>query len=290
MSARLKVPITYMGGKQRIAGWIEKFIPYDLKHYVEPYFGGGAVFFYIRQCTNRKFHSYVLNDKFDMIVNFYKVLQDEKKFKELHRLLVLTPYSRKIYLEARERIKKNDFKNDIDKAYLYYCLVCFSYLNKGCAFSIVSKRNQVTQYNSKVDAFPEFHNNIKKAYVDSRCALEIIEKQDNEDVFFYLDPPYPKTYQDGYKNKYSVEDFKELVEKLFFIKGKFILSYYDIFDLAYPNEWHKETLKTKSSMGNIDVKNLKNSDEREETILMNFKPSVMKQRRFDFLESEWSNI
>ena len=41
---KYKTPLVYYGGKQRIASWICSMIP-PHRIYVEPFFGGGAVFF-----------------------------------------------------------------------------------------------------------------------------------------------------------------------------------------------------------------------------------------------------
>ena len=72
---KYKTPLTYYGGKQRIASWIVDHIP-EHRIYCEPFFGGGAVFF-----AKEPSYLEVINDLNDNLINFY--LQMQKNFKEL---------------------------------------------------------------------------------------------------------------------------------------------------------------------------------------------------------------
>ena len=72
----MRTPITYYGGKQQLASTILGMMP-PHRVYVEPYFGGGAVFF-----SKGKSYCEVVNDIDDRIITFYDVCQDEKKFQQ----------------------------------------------------------------------------------------------------------------------------------------------------------------------------------------------------------------
>ncbi|MDR1937317.1 MAG: DNA adenine methylase [Tannerellaceae bacterium] len=65
----LKTPITYYGGKQQMLRHILPLIP---KHriYVEPFFGGGAVF-WGKEPAKVEF----INDHDGEVINFYRVLK-----------------------------------------------------------------------------------------------------------------------------------------------------------------------------------------------------------------------
>lgn len=73
----MRTPITYYGGKQRLAKTIVSMIP-SHKIYCEPFFGGGAVFF-----QKPKAGIEVINDKNDMLINFYLCIQN--RFEELQK-------------------------------------------------------------------------------------------------------------------------------------------------------------------------------------------------------------
>ncbi|MDT8337183.1 MAG: DNA adenine methylase [Candidatus Izemoplasmatales bacterium] len=86
IKARIKTPITYYGGKQSM---IKDILPLIPKHklYVEPFFGGGAVFW-----AKEKSNTEVINDVNMNIVNFYEVLKHS--YFELRKKIEATPHSR----------------------------------------------------------------------------------------------------------------------------------------------------------------------------------------------------
>ncbi|MBF1117067.1 MAG: DNA adenine methylase, partial [Solobacterium sp.] len=83
----MSVVIKYPGAKNRIADWICSFIP-EHKVYLEPFFGGGAIFFNKKQ----KAHIETINDLNDDVFNFFKTLRDDSE--SLIRAIELTAYSR----------------------------------------------------------------------------------------------------------------------------------------------------------------------------------------------------
>ena len=86
MKTTKKTPISYYGGKQSMLKHILPIIPTH-KVYVEPFFGGGAVFWAKEQSEIE-----VINDYNGNVVNFYEQLKTN--FKELKNLVDATPYSR----------------------------------------------------------------------------------------------------------------------------------------------------------------------------------------------------
>ena len=68
----MRTPITYYGGKQNLSERIVSMMPRH-KIYCEPFFGGGAVFF-----AKPKAGIEVINDKNDLLINFFKVCQSSK--------------------------------------------------------------------------------------------------------------------------------------------------------------------------------------------------------------------
>jgi DNA adenine methylase len=67
----MKTPITYYGGKQKLASIIVGLIPTH-KLYCEPFLGGGAIFFSKPQSAVE-----VINDTNKELINFYRVVQDD---------------------------------------------------------------------------------------------------------------------------------------------------------------------------------------------------------------------
>ena len=84
-------PFGYYGGKQRM---VSKILPLIPKHtvYIEPFFGGGSVFFrkpYPAISDNSHYRE-VINDFDERAINFFRVLQDKNKFEILQHKLFHT--------------------------------------------------------------------------------------------------------------------------------------------------------------------------------------------------------
>ncbi len=89
---RLRTPITYYGGKQKLATKIVSVIP---KHnlYCEPFVGGAAVFF-----TKVASPVEVINDTNRELMNFYRVVKDD--FVSLEKEIRISLHSRDLHRKA----------------------------------------------------------------------------------------------------------------------------------------------------------------------------------------------
>lgn len=92
-------PLKYHGGKHYLASQIVALMPPHL-HYVEPYFGGGAVLF----AKPSEGISEVANDLNGNLMNFWRVLQDKKSFAEFKRRIEATPFSETEWQDARNQL------------------------------------------------------------------------------------------------------------------------------------------------------------------------------------------
>jgi len=69
-----KAPFPYFGGKRNAAATVWALLG-DVHHYVEPFFGSGAVLLYRPHDVNRPYHSESVNDLDALLVNFWRSLQ-----------------------------------------------------------------------------------------------------------------------------------------------------------------------------------------------------------------------
>ncbi len=74
--------LKWAGGKRRLLAQIDPFLPLRFERYIEPFVGGGALFFHLRG-QGRITHGAVLNDLNAEVMNCYRVLQDEARVDEL---------------------------------------------------------------------------------------------------------------------------------------------------------------------------------------------------------------
>lgn len=263
----MNTPITYYGGKQTMSDMIISMIPKH-KIYCEPYFGGGAVFF-------RKNKSYLeaINDIDDKLINFYQVTQNN--FNQLKKLIDQTLNSEKQYLFAKD-IWNNRVSEvgNIEKAWAIWLITNGSFggsMHGGWKWSNGSQGSHTGIYieNKRKQFSIEIHNRLKNVQISCRDALKVIPERDSEETFFYIDPPYPGSYQ-GHYTGYSHKDLYKLLEVLSQIKGKFILSQYFSTTLKYfiiKMGWNYKTIETTTRVASFNNK----PTSRTEILTYNFK-------------------
>ncbi len=73
----LATPIVkWAGGKGRLLSQYEPYLPTQFKRYFEPFAGGAAIFFRLRNERGRKFPA-ILNDSNEELINCYQVVQSQ---------------------------------------------------------------------------------------------------------------------------------------------------------------------------------------------------------------------
>lgn len=242
--AGIKTPISYYGGKQSMLKHILPLIP-SHKIYVEPFFGGGAVYW-----AKEPSKTEVINDVNANIVNFYEVLKHD--FFKLREKIDATLHSRLTYKSAMV---------------IYDCPWLFDKTTRAWAFWVVTNQGFSCKIGSwgydrdkrghtisnKVEAFKEvLSERLKTTQIEHNDADKVIMSRDTEDTFVYADPPYIDTNQ-GHYGGYMIEHFKRDLDALGAMKGKFLLSTYpsDILnEYIEKHGWHTKTIDKPLCAGN----------------------------------------
>lgn len=211
-------PLSYIGGKRRLAKQIAAIFPPHLT-YCEVFLGGGQVFF-------RKEPSKVevLNDLDGEVVNFFRCAQHH--YEELCRCL-------RFALVSRQWFQVFESQNlatltDIQRAARFF------YLQKNAYAGLVHGRH----YSAKVISTPGFnparlpellentHRRLAKVQIESLPFQEFIPRFDRPSTLFFCDPPYWE--RKLYNFNFTEADQCRLAELLQSIKGKFLLTIDDI--------------------------------------------------------------
>jgi DNA adenine methylase len=216
----MRTPITYYGGKQLMAERIISMIP-PHNIYVEPFFGGGAVFF-----RKKKSGLEVINDKNEMLINFYT--QVVNNFPDLEKMIECTLHSEAMYHHAKDVWNNRVESNDIEKAWAIWIITNESFagtFHGGWKWDNGSSGGHfgISFSNKRIAFNKSLSHRLSNVQISCRDALRVITDRDTVDTFFYLDPPYPGCDQKHYSG-YSHKDLFELLQLLSNIKGKFILS------------------------------------------------------------------
>lgn len=225
----MKPLISYYGGKQRIASRIVEVIntiPHTV--YVEPFFGGGAVFFAREKplVTNSHHYREAINDRSEALINLYRVARENPA--EFERWMQFTPYSQAEHKRAIAICKNPENHTPIEWAWAYYVNINSSFantLNGGWGTSVFSGNSAAT-WHARKQRIPECLERLQDVHVSCEDALDVIKRWDSPQTLLYLDPPYPQTEQ-GHYSGYSLDDWAALCEALDNCQSSYILSGYD---------------------------------------------------------------
>lgn len=243
----LKTPITYYGGKQNLISTILPLFPMH-QTYIEPFVGGGAVFW-----AKRPSEVEVINDYNRELINFYEVCQNE--FIELEKMVRISLHSRSLHADASVMYNNPHLFTRIQRAWAVWVLSSqsFSSMLDGTWGYDVIKGTTSRKISKKRDSFTEeYAIRLQNVQIENTDALRVIRSRDYENAFHYCDPPYFNS-DCGHYDGYSIDDFEELLKTLSSLKGKFLMSSYpsDILTkYSKQNGWYTRKVEQTVSVAN----------------------------------------
>jgi len=180
--------VKWAGGKRQLLPQMEKYFPKHYNRYIEPFIGGGAVFFHLIPENS------IISDNNPDLINCYKVIKDdvERLIKSLKKHI----YEKIYYYEIRaldRDVKKFAELSDIEKASRSIYLNKTGYnglyrVNSKGLFNVPFGRHK----NPKICDETNLRNvsqTLKKVEIflgSFEICLDFVEKDD----FIYFDPPY----------------------------------------------------------------------------------------------------
>lgn len=288
-------PLKWHGGKHYLAAKIVALMPPRCKnpnkpapddpgwmHYVEPYFGGGAVLL----ANDPEGISEVANDLNADLANFWTVLQNRQLFDLFYRLVSVVPFSQGEYKSAVEGLKRSAEEAGYDHAggnivvrSAWFFIACRQSLaGRMAGFSGVTKtrtrrgmNNEVSAWLTCIEGLPAVHERLKRVLILNRPALEVIEKHDGPRTLFYCDPPYlhsTRATTGEYAHEMTEDDHGELLKTLSMIQGRFLLSGYpsDLYDdWAHACGWNRHVFDLPNQASGAKTK-----DRMQEVVWCNF--------------------
>lgn len=189
--ALIKSCLRYPGGKQKIVKDIYSKIPSEFSEYREPFFGGGSVFFHVKQ-HKKEVQDWWINDKFEPIANFWqqaaKSSADLTDFVKSWKL----QFSNGKELHAKLRREYATLTLAEQAAALFVLNRCsFSGLTFSGGYSQQAFDGRLTSNSIKnVTKIESLFSNTKITNLDYNELLTAPAEQSNGKVFIFLDPPY----------------------------------------------------------------------------------------------------
>lgn len=176
---------------------------------------------YAKELPARSKYREVANDFNSDLINLHRCIRSNPLLlqKYLNELLI----SRELFSDIKlSNMKPRDF---VEKAAFYFYQLQMSFGSKGDNFAMSAKsRKPKNIYRD----FTKWSQRLKMVTIENMDFQRLIENYDQEEAFFYCDPPYVGT-ESYYKNKktFDLNDHKRLYKTLKGVKGKFLLSYND---------------------------------------------------------------
>lgn len=264
----MKSPISYYGGKATLAKRIVEKFPsgYQDMVYIEPFFGGGSVFFE-KQPSKLE----VLNDTNRKLITFYKVMQND--FTSLEKEVRISLHSREMYRDALAIYDRPHLFNDVKLAWAVWALANQGFGSMlGASWGYDKTGNTMPKkLKNRREAFTEdYAIRLQNVSLESTDALKIIRSRDSKNTFVYADPPYFNS-DCGHYDGYTIDDFEALLKLLSEMEGKFMLSSYPspiLAEYTKKNGWYNEQYKMAVAVQNTSAKPKK---QKVEVITTNYK-------------------
>jgi DNA adenine methylase len=188
----LKPLIKWSGGKSDEIKMFEKYFPENYNKYIEPFVGGGSVFFYLNP-TNA-----VISDVHIELVDLYKNIGNGNG-KEIYEFMKQMPNDETTYYKVRDEMK---IINALDSAKRFYYQRKTAFrgmlrYNKHGKFNIPFGRYKTINYNALINK--DYETLLGKTEILNKDFNYIFENYNDETNFMFLDPPYDSEFTDyGY--------------------------------------------------------------------------------------------
>jgi len=187
----LRSPVKWFGGKGKMLKAILPLIPHD-HVYVEPFAGGANIL------LNREPSAIeVLNDLHQGVVSLFRVLQSQRKSKELAGLLHNTLYSRAEFERAIAICSGSEAAGEVCRAWAMIVKTRqgFSGRAKSTGNWSRTKGKQQVQpqaYRNRTssEVIDSLRNRLRRVYVECRDALDVMRFHAADNSVIYADPPY----------------------------------------------------------------------------------------------------
>lgn len=187
----LKPLIKWSGGKSDEIKEFQKYIP-NFDTYLEPFMGGGSVFFHTRP------KKAVISDVHCELIDFYKSIKDGHA-NEIYEFMKNHPNDEETYYKVRDNMEIN---TSLDNAKRFYYLrkTCFRGMlryNKQGKFNIPYGKYKTINYEElKNSSYEELFKNTE---IHKESYQYIFEHYNDANNFMFLDPPYDSEFTDyGY--------------------------------------------------------------------------------------------
>lgn len=226
----MKPFVKWAGGKRQILSRINEYVQESIEdnpdyRYIEPFLGGGAVFFSL---TPKKA---IINDLNEDLINAYKIIKSDDYLELIKRLKKFSDEYHQspdeFYYDVRAWDRTENWMNEhdnVDRAarMIFLNRTCYNGLyrvnNKGQFNTPMGRyRNPLICDETNIKEIHEYLSNPENHIEIMNGSYEDAIKKAKDGDVIYIDPPYDYEDDDGFTkyqmSGFSFEDFQKLKEK-----------------------------------------------------------------------------
>jgi DNA adenine methylase len=194
--------IKWCGGKSDEISKIIPYLPTQYKLYLEPFVGGGALFFHLQPSIA------VINDIHKELIDFYQSIKNGFSM-DIYHFMQEHPNNEETYYNVRS-YTNNDILDNAKKFY-YLRKTCFRgmlrYNSKG-EFNIPFGRYKTYSYEDLKNK--KYEELLQRTSIFNTDFEYIFQNYNDSDNFMFLDPPYDSDFTDYGYCKFGKEEHKKL--------------------------------------------------------------------------------
>ena len=210
---RLRGLTSRIGNKWNMRKMIYPLIPDNFETYIEPFVGSGSIYFGLEQEMKNK--KVVLNDLDQELMRIYILVE---------KGVIIVPVDSYETIQQLDRLTP---QTEIEELRNRMIKTCYTIGRRTNIHSIHTHPHirSIGRYNYRANNLTRYREMLENATLLSQDYIEVVEKYDDENAFFYLDPPYESSSHQHYKN--VGVDYEKMAEILKSVKGRFLLSMND---------------------------------------------------------------
>lgn len=191
--------LKWAGGKRWLSGYLDELVPTQFNRYIEPFVGGGAIFFMLQP------KNALLSDANARLIECYEAIRSnwagvETELRRHHR-----SHSKSYYYEERKKRRRTPYKKAAQ--FIYLNRTCWNGLyrvNLRGDFNVpIGTKSQVVM---ETDNFEHLAKLLSRASIKCCDFSESVKKAKAGD-FLFVDPPYTV--------KHNMNGFVKYNEKIF---------------------------------------------------------------------------
>jgi DNA adenine methylase len=204
-TTHLKPLIKWSGGKSDEIKQFSKYFPTQYTKYIEPFVGGGSVFFHLNP------DSAVISDVHTELIDLYRCI-GEGQMRKIHKFMEMTPNDEETYYRVRDEMP---IENELDNAQRFYyqrktCFRGMMRYNRNGKFNIPFGKYKTINYSDLLNR--EYEDLLKKTVILNKGFEYIFENYNDENHFMFLDPPYDSEFTDYGYCRFGKEEQRKLAE------------------------------------------------------------------------------